>query len=151
MIRRRRRLPIGWSWRNPSTTIDDNSVILLHPDTMHTLNFFHGDTVLIKGKKRRDTRFALFLMTLLVTVPRFLWTRWCMWSNFRVRLGDVISIHHCHGINYGNKVHAFFLLMTPLKALLGVSLMPTWSLILWTRIGRWGKVIFLLWGVGWGV
>ena len=48
-----------------------------------------------------------------------------MWSNFRVRLGDVISIHHCHGINYGNKVYAFFLLMTPLKALLGVSLMPT--------------------------
>ena len=34
---------------------DDNSVILLHPDAMHTLNFFHGDTVLIKGKKRRDT------------------------------------------------------------------------------------------------
>ena len=55
-----------------SATIDDNSVILLHPGTMHTLNFFHGDTLLIKGKKRRDTRFALFLMTLLVTVPRFL-------------------------------------------------------------------------------
>uniref|UniRef100_A0A2N9F8X4 AAA+ ATPase domain-containing protein n=1 Tax=Fagus sylvatica TaxID=28930 RepID=A0A2N9F8X4_FAGSY len=34
---------------------DDNSLVVLHPDTMDTLNFFHGDTVLIKGKKRRDT------------------------------------------------------------------------------------------------
>lgn len=34
---------------------DDNSVVALHPKTMETLNLFRGDTVLVKGKKRRDT------------------------------------------------------------------------------------------------
>jgi len=34
---------------------DDNSVVALHPDTMETLELFRGDTVLIKGKRRKDT------------------------------------------------------------------------------------------------
>lgn len=34
---------------------DDNSVISLHPATMEKLQLFRGDTVLIKGKKRKDT------------------------------------------------------------------------------------------------
>lgn len=34
---------------------DDNSVVALHPDTMEALELFRGDTVLIKGKRRKDT------------------------------------------------------------------------------------------------
>ncbi|KAG1660302.1 hypothetical protein FOA52_003323 [Chlamydomonas sp. UWO 241] len=34
---------------------DDNSVVALHPKTMDTLQLFRGDTVLLKGKKRKDT------------------------------------------------------------------------------------------------
>lgn len=34
---------------------DDNSVVALHPETMETLELFRGDTVLIKGKRRKDT------------------------------------------------------------------------------------------------
>jgi len=34
---------------------DDNSVVSLHPKTMETLQLFRGDTVLLKGKKRKDT------------------------------------------------------------------------------------------------
>ena len=34
---------------------DDNSVVALHPLTMEKLNLFRGDTILIKGKKRKDT------------------------------------------------------------------------------------------------
>ncbi|KAG8496214.1 hypothetical protein CXB51_009521 [Gossypium anomalum] len=33
---------------------DDNSVICFHPDTIDSLQFFHGDTILIKGKKQKD-------------------------------------------------------------------------------------------------
>ena len=34
---------------------DENSVISLNPKTMEELELFRGDTVLLKGKKRRDT------------------------------------------------------------------------------------------------
>ena len=36
-------------------TNDDNSVISLSPAKMEQLELFRGDTVLIKGKKGRDT------------------------------------------------------------------------------------------------
>uniref|UniRef100_A0A7N2L1M5 Uncharacterized protein n=1 Tax=Quercus lobata TaxID=97700 RepID=A0A7N2L1M5_QUELO len=70
---------------------------------MHTLNFFHGDTVLIKGKKRRD-RVCVVLDDAACDSSKVFMNK-VVRSNLRVRLGDVVSIHHCHGINYGNKVH----------------------------------------------
>lgn len=36
-------------------TNDDNSVITLSAATMEKLQLFRGDTVIVKGKKRRDT------------------------------------------------------------------------------------------------
>jgi len=36
-------------------TNDDNSVISLNTSTMDKLQLFRGDTVLVKGKKRKDT------------------------------------------------------------------------------------------------
>lgn len=36
-------------------TNDDNSVVSLSPNKMEQLQLFRGDTVLIKGKKGRDT------------------------------------------------------------------------------------------------
>ena len=36
-------------------TNDDNSVMSLSTATMEKLQFFRGDTILVKGKKRRDT------------------------------------------------------------------------------------------------
>merc|ERR1711915_117159 len=34
---------------------DDNSVVALNSKTMETLQLFRGDTILVKGKKRKDT------------------------------------------------------------------------------------------------
>ncbi|CAM0955284.1 unnamed protein product [Alopecurus aequalis] len=34
---------------------DDNSLVAMHPDAMDRLQLFRGDTVLLKGKKRKDT------------------------------------------------------------------------------------------------
>jgi transitional endoplasmic reticulum ATPase len=34
---------------------DDNSVVSINPEKMEELQLFKGDTVLLKGKKRRDT------------------------------------------------------------------------------------------------
>ncbi|ANB12438.1 AAA family ATPase CDC48 [Sugiyamaella lignohabitans] len=51
-------------------TNDDNSVISLSPNTMDLLQLFRGDTVLVKGKKRKDT-------VLIVLKGRFVHgTRW---------------------------------------------------------------------------
>ncbi len=36
-------------------TNDDNSVITMHTNTMDKLGLFRGDTVLVRGKKRKDT------------------------------------------------------------------------------------------------
>jgi transitional endoplasmic reticulum ATPase len=36
-------------------TNDDNSVITLSSATMERLQLFRGDTVIVKGKKRKDT------------------------------------------------------------------------------------------------
>ena len=33
----------------------DNSVVALHPDKMEELEFFRGDTILLKGKKKKET------------------------------------------------------------------------------------------------
>jgi transitional endoplasmic reticulum ATPase len=35
--------------------VDDNSVISLHPNKMEELKLFRGDTVELKGKKRKNT------------------------------------------------------------------------------------------------
>lgn len=36
-------------------TNDDNSVVSLHPERMEELELFRGDTVLLKGKRGRET------------------------------------------------------------------------------------------------
>ncbi|KAL4627394.1 hypothetical protein ACB092_05G162500 [Castanea dentata] len=82
---------------------DDNSVVLLHPDTMNTLNFFHGDAVLIKGKKRRDT-VCVVLGDEACDKSKVFMNK-VVRSNLRVRLGDVVSLHQCNDVKYGNKVH----------------------------------------------
>ena len=82
---------------------DDNSVVLLHPDTMNTLNFFHGDAVLIKGKKRRDT-VCVVLGDEACDKSKVFMNK-VVRSNLRVRLGDAVSLHQCNDVNYGNKVH----------------------------------------------
>lgn len=37
------------------STSDDNSVAQLNPVTMETLQLFRGDTIIVRGKKRKDT------------------------------------------------------------------------------------------------
>ena len=47
-------------------TADDNSVATINPQTMETLGLFRGDTIIVRGKKRKDTgnyRFSLKVNT----------------------------------------------------------------------------------------
>ncbi|EOA25136.1 hypothetical protein CARUB_v10018445mg [Capsella rubella] len=82
---------------------DDNSVVSLHPETMEKLQLFRGDTVLIKGKKRKDT-VCIALADDTCDEPKIRMNK-VVRSNLRVRLGDVISVHQCPDVKYGKRVH----------------------------------------------
>jgi len=82
---------------------DENSVVSLHPKTMEELELFRGDTVLLKGKKRRDT-VCIVLADESCEEPKVRMNK-VVRSNLRVRLGDVISVHQCADVKYGKRVH----------------------------------------------
>ncbi|MED6144717.1 AAA ATPase cdc48 [Stylosanthes scabra] len=82
---------------------DDNSVVAMHPDTMEKLQLFRGDTILIKGKKRRDT-VCIALADDTCEEPKIRMNK-VVRSNLRVRLGDVVSVHQCPDVKYGKRVH----------------------------------------------
>ena len=69
------------------------------------LKIFKGDTVLLKGKKRRDTVcIALVSDDPAMDNSRIRLNK-VVRRNLRVRLGDTISVHACPDIPNGNKVH----------------------------------------------
>jgi transitional endoplasmic reticulum ATPase len=82
---------------------DDNSVVSLHPSTMETLQLFRGDTVLLKGKKRRDT--VCIVLADESTEPSKIRMNKVVRSNLKVRLGDIVSVHQCPDVKYGKRIH----------------------------------------------
>ncbi|EDO19051.1 hypothetical protein Kpol_2000p15 [Vanderwaltozyma polyspora DSM 70294] len=81
---------------------DDNSVIAINSNTMDKLELFRGDTVLVKGKKRRDT-------VLIVLIDDDLEDGACrinrvVRNNLRIRLGDIVTIHPCPDIKYATRI-----------------------------------------------
>lgn len=81
---------------------DDNSVITMSSNTMELLQLFRGDTVLVKGKKRKDTVLIVLadddMEDGVARINR------CVRNNLRVRLGDIVSIHPCPDIKYANRI-----------------------------------------------
>ncbi|KAK2075843.1 AAA ATPase cdc48 [Prototheca wickerhamii] len=82
---------------------DDNSVVTLHPKTMETLELFRGDTVMLKGKKRKDT-ICIVLADDTCEEAKIRLNK-VVRKNLRVRLGDVVSVHQCPDVKYGRRVH----------------------------------------------
>jgi len=82
---------------------DDNSVVALHPKTMEKLQLFRGDTVLLKGKKRKDT-ICIVLADETVDESKIRINK-VVRKNLRVRLGDIVSVHQCTDVKYGKRVH----------------------------------------------
>ncbi|KAF7727082.1 AAA ATPase cdc48 [Apophysomyces ossiformis] len=84
-------------------TNDDNSVITLSTATMERLQLFRGDTVLVKGKKRRDT--VLIVLSDDDVDDNKARINKVVRNNLRIRLGDIINIHPCPDIKYGKRIH----------------------------------------------
>lgn len=84
-------------------TNDDNSVVALSKPKMEELGLFIGDTVFLKGKKRRDT-VSIVLGEDDCEDAKIRCNR-VIRKNLRVRLGDIISITACPSIQYGKRIH----------------------------------------------
>jgi hypothetical protein len=84
-------------------TQDDNSVVALHPNKLEALQLFRGDTILIKGKRRRDT-VCIVLADESVDENKIRMNK-VVRTNLRVRLGDIVSVHPCPDVKYGKRVH----------------------------------------------
>lgn len=83
-------------------TTDDNSILALSNNTMETLQLFRGDTVLVKGKKRKDTVLIVLADDDLddgsVRMNRV------VRHNLRVKLGDVVTVNPCPDIKYAKRI-----------------------------------------------
>ncbi|KAJ3217735.1 AAA ATPase cdc48 [Clydaea vesicula] len=84
-------------------TNDDNSVCSLSTETMETLQLFRGDTVLLKGKKRKDT--VLIVLADDEVDNAKIRLNKTVRANLNVRLGDVVQVHACTDIKYGKRIH----------------------------------------------
>lgn len=83
---------------------DDNSVIALHPNKMEELQLFRGDTVLIKGKRRRDT--VCIVLADETCDEQKIRLNKVVRGNLRVRLSDLVSVHAmADGCPYGKRIH----------------------------------------------
>ncbi|XRA97657.1 AAA ATPase cdc48 [Pycnococcus provasolii] len=82
---------------------DDNSVVSLNMKTMEELQLFRGDTVLLKGKKRKDT-VCIVLADETCEEPKIRINK-VVRKNLRVRLGDIVSVHQCTDVKYGKRIH----------------------------------------------
>jgi transitional endoplasmic reticulum ATPase len=82
---------------------DDNSVVSMHPDTMEALQLFRGDTVLLKGKRRRDT--VCIVLADDTCDPTKIRLNKTVRRNLRVRLTDVVGVYPCPDVKYGKRIH----------------------------------------------
>merc|ERR1712209_278364 len=82
---------------------DDNSVVALSLAKMDELQLFRGDTVLLKGKKRKET-VCIVLSDDTVSSDRIRMNR-VVRNNLRVRLGDIVAVSPCSDIKYGKRIH----------------------------------------------
>ncbi|XP_064179550.1 transitional endoplasmic reticulum ATPase [Anguilla rostrata] len=82
---------------------EDNSIVCLSQVKMEVLQLFRGDTVVLRGRKRRQT-VCIVLTDETCAEERVRMNRVTR-NNLRVRLGDVISIQACPDVKYGKRIH----------------------------------------------
>ncbi|CAF0843207.1 unnamed protein product [Brachionus calyciflorus] len=81
---------------------DDNSIITLSQAKMDELQLFRADSVIVKGKKRRET-VCVVLSDDTCPNEKVRMNR-VVRNNLRVKVGDIISIQACPDIKYGKSI-----------------------------------------------
>lgn len=84
------------------TINDDNSIITLSQKKMDELQLFRADSVIVKGKKRKET-VCVVLSDDTCADDKVRMNR-VVRNNLRVRVGDVVLINPCPDIKYGKSI-----------------------------------------------
>jgi len=83
---------------------DDNSVVTMSPEKMEELQLFRGDTVLLKGKRKKETVCIVLSNDDAVNNDKIGMNR-VVRQNLRVRLGDIVGVQACPDVKYGKRIH----------------------------------------------
>ena len=83
----------------------DNSCAVMSNEKITELGFFHGDSVILKGKKRHDTICIAIGDETGATPDGVIRLNKTVRKNLRVRLGDVISVVTAGTVPYAEAVH----------------------------------------------
>ncbi|ELP84948.1 cdc48 family protein, putative, partial [Entamoeba invadens IP1] len=84
-------------------TGEDMSVVYMNPNRMAELNFFEGDSILLKGKRRNET-VCLVLPDEELEAGKIRMHKIIRY-NLRVKLGDVVGVHSIDNVPYATKIH----------------------------------------------
>ncbi|AFR97364.1 transitional endoplasmic reticulum ATPase [Cryptococcus neoformans] len=82
---------------------DDNSVAILHPNTMEALGLFRGDTIIVRGKRRRDT--VLICLSQDDIEEGKVAMNKVARGNCAIKLGDLVHVSAANDIKYGKRIH----------------------------------------------
>ena len=82
---------------------ETETLVCVLKEKMDELQLFKGDTVLLKGKKRKET-VCIVLSDDTVSNEKIRMNR-VVRNNLRVRLGDVVSVSPCPDVKYGKRIH----------------------------------------------
>ncbi|XP_044575396.1 transitional endoplasmic reticulum ATPase TER94-like [Cotesia glomerata] len=83
--------------------MDDNSIVVMSENKMTELQLFRGDTVLLKGKRRKET--VCIAVTDNACSDEKIKMNRTVRNNLRVRTSDAVAVHPCPHIKYGQRVH----------------------------------------------
>ena len=84
---------------------EDNSVIQLTQKKMDELKIFKAETVLLKGKKRKETICVCLPDDSGKLSDDKIRLNKVVRNNLRIRLGDIVSVHKYPTVPVGNRVH----------------------------------------------
>lgn len=82
---------------------DDNSVVALHPDRMDELEFFRGDCIIVRGKRKRLT--CCIVLADETCPPNKIRMNKVIRKNLKVRLADFVWLKPCPDIKFGKRIH----------------------------------------------
>lgn len=82
---------------------DDNSIATFSPSKLNELNLMRGDSILLRGKKRKDT-VCIALQEEGLEDSKIRLNK-VIRNNLRLKLGDLVTVHSCGDVPYGKRVH----------------------------------------------
>ena len=81
----------------------DSSTVTISNAKMDELQLFRGDTVVLKGKRKRET-LCVVMSDDNLSDDKMLINK-IVRNNLRVKLGDTATIHSCPDVKYGKRIH----------------------------------------------